>query len=159
MMLTTSFFDAKYGIVPKEPSGSILGGHAMTLIGYDDSERLYEVINSWGNAPCTKDGHNFIPYELMHKPYLSIDTPIPILMESYSCVDMIEVKLPKTVHVADRSIQLIYNGEFVDLDIPAVIIEETSRAYFPIRELEKLGFNVKWEDLTSTITLINTENK
>lgn len=153
MLIASSFFNARYGVVPAEASGNILGGHAMTLIGYDDKTRLYEVINSWGNAPCTKDGHNFIPYELMHKPTITADLPAPVLMEAYSCVDMIEMKLPRTVHIADRPIQLKHNGEFVDLDIPAVIIEEASRAYFPIRELEKLGFNVKWDDFTSTIEL------
>jgi C1A family cysteine protease len=35
MLLTSSFFDAKDGVVPTEVSGDILGGHAMTLIGYD----------------------------------------------------------------------------------------------------------------------------
>ena len=153
MLLTSGFFEAKDGIVPAEASGNILGGHAMTLIGYDDEARLYEVINSWGNASCAKNGHNFIPYELMHKPSIAADFPAPVLMEAYSCVDMIEMKLPRTVHIADRSVQLTLNGEFVDLDIPAVIIEEASRAYFPIRELEKLGFDVAWEDYTSTIEL------
>jgi hypothetical protein len=153
MMLTTSFFNARNGVVPKEAEGALLGGHAMTLIGYDDEARLYEAIGSWGNAPCTRNGHHFIPYELMHKPSLAMDSPIPVLLEAYSCVDMIEMKLPRTVHIADRPIQLKYDGEFVDLDIPAVIIEEASRAYFPIRELEKLGFSVKWTDLTSTIEL------
>jgi hypothetical protein len=118
-----------------------------------DKAKLYEVINSWGNAPYTKDGHNFIPYELMHKPSIAADFPAPVLMEAYSCVDMIEARLPRKVHIADRTIQLKYNGEFVDLDIPAVIIEEASRAYFPIRELEKLGFNVRWDDFTSMIEL------
>lgn len=153
MLITESFFKARYGVVPKEASGTLLGGHAMTLIGYDDGTRLYEVINSWGSAPCTKDGHNFIPYELMHKPTIAADFPAPVLMEAYSCVDMIEMKLPRTVHIADRPIQLKCDGEFVDLDIPAVIIEEASRAYFPIRELEKLGFNVRWDDFASTIEL------
>jgi hypothetical protein len=55
--------------------------------------------------------------------------------------------------VSDRPIQLKLNGEFVDLDIPAVIIEDVGRAYFPIRELEKIGFEVQWIDQISTIEL------
>jgi C1A family cysteine protease len=153
MMLTASFFEARNGVVPKEPSGTILGGHAMTLIGYDDESKLYEVINSWGYHPSTKAGHNFIPYELLHKPSLTINLPMPVLMEAYSVVDMIQMRLPRQVLVSDRQIQLKLNGEFVDLDIPAVIIEDVGRAYFPIRELEKLGFTVQWTELTSMIEL------
>jgi hypothetical protein len=125
----------------------------MTLIGYDDDARLYEVINSWGYHPCTKNGHNFIPYELLHKPSLAMDLPIPVLMEALSVVDMIEIRLPRDVTISDRYIGLKLNGEYIDLDIPAVIIEDVGRAYFPIRELEKLGFEVQWVESTSTIEL------
>lgn len=153
MMITSDFFNAQNGVVPKEASGTLLGGHAMTLIGYDDDARLYEVINSWGYHPCTKNGHNFIPYELLHKPSLAMDLPIPVLMEAFSVVDMIEIRLPRDVTISDRYIGLKLNGEYIDLDIPAVIIEDVGRAYFPIRELEKLGFEVQWVESTSTIEL------
>jgi len=38
------------------------GGHAMVIVGHDDSTRLYRVRNSWG-AKWGDKGHFFVPYD------------------------------------------------------------------------------------------------
>ena len=45
------------------PSGTDnqIGGHAVLLVGYDDSKQLFTVRNSWG--PNVQDhGHFYMPY-------------------------------------------------------------------------------------------------
>jgi C1A family cysteine protease len=44
------------------PDDPLIGGHAMLLVGYDDSQREFVVRNSWGRD-WGVDGHCFIPYE------------------------------------------------------------------------------------------------
>ena len=40
---------AKTGVVPMPAAGeSVLGGHAVMAVGYDDSQQRFIVRNSWG---------------------------------------------------------------------------------------------------------------
>lgn len=54
---------SKTGIVPM-PSGDepCIGGHAVTLVGYDDDTRMFIVRNSWGDDWGLK-GNFMMPYE------------------------------------------------------------------------------------------------
>lgn len=36
-------------VIP-DPVGQVIGGHAMTVVGYDDDRRAYLLANSWGNT-------------------------------------------------------------------------------------------------------------
>lgn len=50
------------GIMPMPKSTeSILGGHAVMAVGYDDSTQYFKVRNSWG-ASWGKNGYFFMPY-------------------------------------------------------------------------------------------------
>jgi len=42
------------------------GGHALTVLGYDDALQAFEVVNSWGDAWANK-GFIWIPYEYFNK--------------------------------------------------------------------------------------------
>lgn len=44
-----------------------LGGHAVTLVGYDDETRLFKVKNSWGRY-WGRYGDCFMPYEFIEDP-------------------------------------------------------------------------------------------
>ncbi len=48
------------GIIPK-PAGSMLGGHAMCVVGYDDDKQMLEIKNSWGEGFGDK-GYVWLPY-------------------------------------------------------------------------------------------------
>lgn len=51
---------------------ALLGGHAVTVIGYDRAKKLWEVRNSWG--PDWGDaGHFWLPYQYLLDPNLSDD--------------------------------------------------------------------------------------
>ena len=61
----------KTGIVPM-PEGSVIGGHAILLVGYDREKRLYKFLNSWGRNWGDK-GFGYIPFDYVHNPKLASD--------------------------------------------------------------------------------------
>lgn len=101
MALFSSFMTtnvAKTGKVPmpKESSEQRVGGHAMALVGYDDSIQSFIVANQWGKS-WGDSGYCYIPYALIlnkkltgdlwtvrgydvgkEKEPLPIPTPIPV---------------------------------------------------------------------------------
>ena len=46
----------------RQHTGQRLGGHAMTLVGYDDGRRAFRVINSWGTG-WGDNGYGWIDYD------------------------------------------------------------------------------------------------
>lgn len=61
----TMFFVSEQGIVEKTESYDC-GGHAMVLVGYNDSEKLFKVRNSWGTDWGDK-GYCYFSYEFLEK--------------------------------------------------------------------------------------------
>jgi C1A family cysteine protease len=62
---------------PDDPRG---GGHAICLVGYDDSKRLFTFRNSWGESRGDK-GYGILPYAYVLDPNLANDFGV-ILTES-----------------------------------------------------------------------------
>ena len=61
------------GMVPMpEKNESLLGGHAILLVGYDDEKNLYTFRNSWGTG-WGKEGYGFLPYEYVTNSNLAQD--------------------------------------------------------------------------------------
>ena len=54
------------------PSGRLLGGHAVTVIGYDDLLKGFLIQNSWGSR-WGNAGRFVLPYEFVTNPGLSAD--------------------------------------------------------------------------------------
>lgn len=48
------------------PKGSVLGGHAMLIVGYNDMLRQFTVRNSWGDSWGDR-GHCYMPYEYFNE--------------------------------------------------------------------------------------------
>lgn len=64
---------AQTGIVPMpSPGESVLGGHCVVAVGYDDSERHFIIRNSWGTGWCLQ-GYCFMPYEYLMSRQLAND--------------------------------------------------------------------------------------
>ena len=64
---------AKTGIVPMPgPNESVLGGHAVLAVGYDDSKQAVLVRNSWGTSWGIK-GYFWMPYDYISNPNLADD--------------------------------------------------------------------------------------
>jgi C1A family cysteine protease len=54
------------------PTESILGGHAVWTVGYDDTKQVFIVMNSWGSTWGDK-GFFYIPYAYITNPDLASD--------------------------------------------------------------------------------------
>lgn len=58
------------------PTGQLLGGHAMVIIGYDDNIGAFKLLNSWGTN-WGDGGYGHISYDafrrLVHEAYVSQD--------------------------------------------------------------------------------------
>jgi C1A family cysteine protease len=64
---------AKTGKVPMPGKNeSVMGGHAVAIIGYDDDQSCWIVRNSWGSGWGDK-GYFYMPYDYFLNPNLAID--------------------------------------------------------------------------------------
>jgi C1A family cysteine protease len=58
--------------VPNIDTESLLGGHALVCVGYDDSKSVFIVRNSWGTSWGDK-GYCYIPYDYLTNDNLTSD--------------------------------------------------------------------------------------
>jgi C1A family cysteine protease len=64
---------ANSGVLGIPDSGEeAIGGHAVLAVGYDDSQQVFIVRNSWG-ADWGMGGHYTLPYEYILNPDLATD--------------------------------------------------------------------------------------
>jgi C1A family cysteine protease len=64
---------AKTGIAPLPAQGeTVVGGHAVTCVGYDDDKGCFLVRNSWGEN-WGLEGYFWMPYEYLTSRILSAD--------------------------------------------------------------------------------------
>jgi len=57
----SNIWSAVKGVIPKS-NGQIIGGHAILLVGYDDSKQLFKFKNSWGKG-WGDNGYGYLPYD------------------------------------------------------------------------------------------------
>lgn len=57
----SNIWNAAQGVIPKS-NGQIIGGHAILIVGYDDSKQLFKFKNSWGESWGDR-GYGYLPYE------------------------------------------------------------------------------------------------
>jgi C1A family cysteine protease len=65
--------------MPKEGE-SIIGAHAVLVVGYDDAKRLLIVRNSWGDK-WGRGGYFYMPYDYASNPNLVWDCWVMYKME------------------------------------------------------------------------------
>ena len=64
---------AKTGVVPMpKPNENTVGGHAILVVGYDDSKSAWLVRNSWGTG-WGIEGYFWMPYPYFENRQLSSD--------------------------------------------------------------------------------------
>jgi hypothetical protein len=62
LLLTRAFHASRDGNIPlPTPGEAFLGGHAVTLVGYDDDRGSFIFRNSWGNRWGDR-GYGYLPY-------------------------------------------------------------------------------------------------
>jgi C1A family cysteine protease len=57
--------------IPDTNNETLLGGHELCLIGFDDSKELFIVMNSWGSSWGDK-GFCYIPYSYLLNKLLGL---------------------------------------------------------------------------------------
>jgi C1A family cysteine protease len=74
IMVYSSFMKAKKGIIPTPiiKKETLLGGHAITIVGYDDATKRFTFANSW-NTNWGINGYGSIPYLYILNPALTED--------------------------------------------------------------------------------------
>ena len=61
IMCYSNFYNNVNGVIPN-PSGSIIGGHAILFVGYDDSKQLFKFKNCWGTS-WGDNGYGYLSYK------------------------------------------------------------------------------------------------
>jgi len=65
---------AKTGLLPMPGHGEQpIGGHAVVLIGFDETRQLFQVRNSWGSSWGVDGGQFWMPYAYVINPKLCSD--------------------------------------------------------------------------------------
>jgi hypothetical protein len=74
IMIYSSFFTETQGIIPlpDKSKDTLLGGHCMTIVGYNDTTQMFTCGNSWGTSWGVK-GYCYIPYNYLTDPSLASD--------------------------------------------------------------------------------------
>jgi C1A family cysteine protease len=54
------------------PAGRVVGGHAIDIVGYSDTNRMFLMRNSWGSS-WGDNGYASIPYDYLSDPNLAND--------------------------------------------------------------------------------------
>jgi hypothetical protein len=70
--LQSSFYDVGPDGVATPMHGGVIGWHAVTIVGYNDSTRMFQLQNSWGEA-WGKNGFFFLSYDYVLDPATAAD--------------------------------------------------------------------------------------
>lgn len=66
MFVDNSFLKADKNFIWKSQGDTIKGGHAMVIMGYDDTKSAYKILNQWGSG-WGDNGYGWIDYKYLEK--------------------------------------------------------------------------------------------
>jgi len=147
LLVCENFFDVKTPdyVIPI-PRGRILGGHAVALVGYDDSKHAFILRNSWGTQ-WGQGGYAYLPYEfvLTHFDPTGGGDVCWYFFESWTSTDAVVPRQAKEIILRPDSVLADVDGREILMDEPARISEK-SRMLVPVRFVGgNMGYLVKWE--------------
>lgn len=87
-----SLWSAENGVIPG-PGGTIIGGHAILIIGYDDANNRFKFKNSW-STQWGENGYGYLPYEYLLKGDLW-DLWTVFSQENFDNNDIIDIEKPE----------------------------------------------------------------
>ena len=157
VLVCENFMNPAPGGMIDIPEGIVYGGHAVCVVGYDDSKTwrghtgFFEDRNSWG-PNWGDNGYCWIPYDFFN---FRLDTGQPVWMESWSSVDVIlpPLQAKEIIMWAGKTIAKV-DGREVQLDQAPYIVPNVGRTLVPIRFVaENMGYIVEWELATKRIRL------
>lgn len=143
------------------PEGTVYGGHAVCVVGYDDSKTwnghtgFFEIRNSWG-PNWGDEGYCWIPYDFFN---FRLDTGQPVWMESWASVDIIlpPPQAREIIMWIGKSVAKV-NGRDVQLDQAPYIVAGTGRTLVPVRFIaENMGYIVEWHSVSKKIRMFRPD--
>lgn len=139
LLVCSNFAPDSNGFLPL-PSGAILGGHAVGIVGDLPDKQAFILRNSWGKD-WGLEGYAYLPYSWITSRY----DGGWYFFEAWTAVDMPTPKRAKQIVLTPGDKTMLVDGVSYDLDQPVEIDPETNRALLPIRALAgNLGCLVEW---------------
>ena len=86
-----SLWSAQNGVLAP-PGGTVIGGHAILIVGFDEGKKLFKFKNSWSNL-WGDQGYGYLPYEYLLKGDLW-DMWTVFSQENFSDDDVIDIEKP-----------------------------------------------------------------
>lgn len=130
-----SWFTPNLGHISMPENQSIVGGHAVALVGYDDNKQLFSFLNSWG-ASWGDNGIGYLPYQYFSDRF---SEGMSIVALDYRQIDL-TLKGINEINWGIKSLldQMMHGVEFIDITSNDIIawgfaIEHTD--YIDIEEL------------------------
>jgi hypothetical protein len=109
------------------PSGRMLGGHAVALVGYSDARQAFLLRNSWGEGWGNK-GYAWLPYEwVIHRTDIGWS-----FYEAWTAVDVAVPRAAKEIKLTIGSNAAVVDGTLVYLD-QGPFISDAGRLMVPVR--------------------------
>lgn len=171
-MILSSFLNPEItdkGAFVPEPNMYILGGHAVSIIGYDDGlthtykdgktyTGFIKIVNSWRDETGKwwgKEGTAWIPYDLLYRDIAGDLPGMTFLMEAWSTQDEVTPdELVEHIRLKIGSKEALVDGEKVQLDQAPVIDPDSWRTMVPVSFISQtLGFDVTWHPQTQEIDI------
>lgn len=140
LLVCTNFNPDINGRLPV-PSGMVLGGHAVGIVGDLPDIGCLILRNTWGRE-WGLDGYAYLPYEWLTR---KSDT-VQYVFEAWTAVDMVVPKAAREIIITPEAPAMFVDGVEVMLDQPAFITLQ-NRAMIPVRAVTgNIGYLVNWRD-------------
>jgi C1A family cysteine protease len=130
--------------------GQMVGGHCMSLHGWDDSIGAFKLKNSWadwGNI----NGYAWMSYNCVTER--SIDLGMGMFNEAFTSVDIKTGFTGQKIEMWIDNKRVKVNGVESEIDVPATIMN--GRTLAPVRWIfEKAGYTVQWDAVERKVTAL-----
>lgn len=161
MIIDDAFYKLKGSTIYDENGGQSYGGHAMTIVGYDDQKKsksgkkgAFKLQNSWGTNWGDK-GFGWVSYSMLAKvgqeTYAIIDEPAPQSTPNLNTVPTKKPILPPTEIKVSK-------GEFDSKIILTWNIQDLAVAYLIQRKDESEFYDLAYSDKPSFTDLSVSPN-
>lgn len=140
LLVCKNFVPDANGILPL-PSGMMLGGHAVGIVGDLPDIGCLILRNSWG-PEWGIEGYAYLPYEWLFR---SSDT-WRYVFEAWTAVDLVVPKAASEIVISPDAKTMLVDGVEVMLDQPA-FVTINNRTVIPVRAITgNIGYLVTWKN-------------
>lgn len=162
MIIDDAFYKLKGSAIYDENGGQSYGGHAMTIVGYDDSKKsksgkkgAFKLQNSWGTSWGDK-GFGWVSYSMLAKvgqeTYAIVDEPAPQNTPTVVAPIKKQIVPPTEIKVSkgefDTKIVLTWNHQ--DLAVAYLVQRKEESEFYDLGYSDKPSFTDLYVSPNST---------